>query len=139
MRPLTVAYLDLDDFKTVNDTLGHEAGDDLLRTIVELMQANIRPADMLARTGGDEFVLVFPETDYVGGGEVLRRLHSKIQSEITRSGWPISCSLGAITFNVLPSSPDALVKRADELMYSVKLSGKGSLKHEQWPAAAGSA
>jgi GGDEF domain-containing protein len=66
-RPLTAAYLDLDDFKTVNDTLGHEAGDDLLRTIVELMQANVRPTDLVARTGGDEFVLLFSETGYIGG------------------------------------------------------------------------
>ena len=133
-RPLTVAYIDLENFKAVNDTLGHDAGDDVLRTIVELIQADIRPSDVLARMGGDEFVTMFPETDYAGGGDVLKRMHARVQSELTRFGCPVSYSMGAVTFTVLPSTVDALIKRADEVMYAVKHGTKGDLKHEQWPA-----
>jgi diguanylate cyclase (GGDEF)-like protein len=135
-RPITMAYVDIDNFKTINDTLGHDAGDDVLRTTAEVIQSQIRPGDILARVGGDEFALLFPAVDPPGADVVLQRVHGALQQTFEGNNWPVSVSVGAVTFTALPSSVEALVKRADDLMYQVKRAGKNNVVHETWPTAA---
>ena len=138
-RPITVAYIDLDTFKSVNDTLGHDIGDDILCAVAKAVTSHIRATDMLARVGGDEFAIMLPGADHASAGAVLRRLREMTQSEIRRHGWPVTMSVGAVTFTAIPSGVDALIRQVDDLMYSVKQEGKDNLKHTQWPAAGGHA
>jgi len=133
-RPLTVAYIDLDNFKKVNDTQGHESGDDLLKILTDGIQGVVRTTDMLGRAGGDEFALLLPETGYGEAHVVLERVRAGVVDDLARGGWPVTLSVGAITFTSVPSSFESMVKRADDLMYSVKKSGKNALLHVEWPA-----
>ncbi|MFH1368802.1 MAG: GGDEF domain-containing protein [Elusimicrobiota bacterium] len=136
-RPITVGYIDLDNFKGVNDTMGHDVGDDLLRVIAEIIQTGIRPNDAMARVGGDEFVILLTEIDYDNANKTLVRIKDHISKEMDDNGWPVTISIGAITYRVIPSSIDNMIKKADELMYSVKREGKNSIKHTHWPAQTG--
>lgn len=136
--PVTAVYLDLDNFKAVNDQFGHDAGDHVLRTVAAMVQGGIRGADMVARVGGDEFALLLPETGFNEAGLLLRRVKSLVDAELARNGWAVSVSVGAVTFTVAPQSVDAMLKRADELMYAVKADGKNALRQAQWPPAGGS-
>ena len=65
-RPLTLAYFDLDNFKQINDSFGHDVGDDLLKMVAKIIQSQLRPSDMLSRVGGDEFAILLSETGYDG-------------------------------------------------------------------------
>jgi diguanylate cyclase (GGDEF)-like protein len=132
-KPMTVAYFDLDNFKAVNDTLGHAAGDELLRTLARTIRNQIRPTDLFARMGGDEFVILFPETGFPEANHVLQRIRDVVLSGMMENGWRIGLSIGATTFASMPSTVEAMVKRSDELMYLVKRDGKNTIKHEQWP------
>ena len=132
-KAVTLVYFDLDNFKEINESLGHDVGDDLLRTVSEIIQGNLRPSDMLARVGGDEFVILLSETDFNGTEIVLTRIRESVLSEMKNHGWNITLSIGAITYGVVPSSIESMVKQADRLMYSVKKNGKNNLKHESWP------
>jgi diguanylate cyclase (GGDEF)-like protein len=136
-RPFTVAYIDLDNFKQVNDTQGHESGDDLLRILSDGIQGGVRSVDCLGRVGGDEFTLLLPETGYEQAHAVLERVRSGVVADLQRGGWPVTLSVGAITFNVAPSSFESMIKRADDLMYTVKKSGKNAMRHIEWPGAEG--
>ena len=132
-EPLTMGYIDLDNFKQVNDTLGHDAGDDLLRALVDIVQGSIRPSDTIGRLGGDEFALLLPETGFDDAHVVLERLRLAACRRPSE-GLAGHVSVGAITFDLAPSSVESMIKRADEAMYSVKKAGKNALRHLRWPA-----
>jgi diguanylate cyclase (GGDEF)-like protein len=132
-EPLTTGYIDLDNFKQVNDTLGHDAGDDLLRALADIVQGSIRPSDTLGRLGGDEFALLLPETGFDEAHVVLERLRLALVAGLQKD-WPVTLSVGAVTFDLAPSSVESMIKRADEAMYSVKKAGKNALCHLRWPA-----
>jgi len=101
--------------------------------VVETISNNIRPSDLLARTGGDEFALLFPDTDFASSAQVLNRLRENFQSIMTDKSYPVSLSIGTVTFTIVPSSLEEMLKKADTLMYSVKKEGKNNIKHEEWP------
>jgi diguanylate cyclase (GGDEF)-like protein len=125
-RPLSIAYIDLDDFKEINDQFGHSIGDAVIRTVSRVISANIRTVDVLARLGGDEFVVLLPET----GPEaetLMERLHSVLLTELEKGSWDTGVSMGAITFLSQPRSVDELVYLADELMYKVKKGSKNAI------------
>ncbi|MFH0795568.1 MAG: GGDEF domain-containing protein [Candidatus Omnitrophota bacterium] len=132
-KPLTVVYIDLDNFKGINDTMGHDIGDYLLRTITDIIQSGIRPNDIMARVGGDEFAILLTELDYGNANHVLLRLKDNIIKEMNSNNWPVTISMGAITYRTIPGSIETLIKQTDGLMYSVKNGGKNDLKHNQWP------
>ncbi len=132
-KPVTLAYFDLDNFKAINDTLGHDVGDELLQTISHLIMNQARPSDLLARLGGDEFALLMPETDSEGAHSGIKRLNDLVLAEMKARQWGVTLSIGAVTYTSLPSSIGVMIKRADELMYSVKNTGKNNFKIEQWP------
>lgn len=121
--PLSLAYFDLDDFKSVNDRLGHEAGDRLLRVFAASVRAGVRGTDVLCRIGGDEFVLMLPDTDARQAVVVVDRVRS-ILAECCRSeAVPVTASVGITTYRFPPSTVAAMVAGADGLMYRAKSRG----------------
>ena len=127
---LTVISLDLDNFKSVNDNDGHDAGDLVLRTVAETLQNNIRSTDFAGRLGGDEFAILLPETGREAAGAMAAKLQQQLAHHMQKGGWPVTASLGVATFMVPPVRVDDLMKQADILMYSAKQNGKNSICHE---------
>jgi diguanylate cyclase (GGDEF)-like protein len=140
-RPITIAYLDCDDFKEVNDRMGHAQGDELLVTVAATLRGATRAVDAVARLGGDEFGLLLVDTDGPATRALLERLRSAIVSALVERGWIVTFSVGAATFATPPRSVEEMVVRADELMFAAKRSGKDAIRHEVlWkPALVGSA
>jgi diguanylate cyclase (GGDEF)-like protein len=126
-HPFTLAYVDVDDFKSVNDAAGHAAGDTLLKALCVRIEANIRQADTLARMGGDEFAILFPEIGYEAAGLIAQRIEQRLKTAFEIHGKPVTFSIGVVTFDTPPADVDQMIKAADELMYSVKSSGKNRL------------
>lgn len=129
--PMTVAYVDLDNFKVVNDKLGHQTGDVLLIAVVSTIRSNIRSSDILARFGGDEFVILLPDTPGDAALKFLNKIHDHLDQAMVRKGWPVSFSIGAATYAKTPSTVDEVIRHADELMYTVKHGGKNRLLHKE--------
>ncbi|MGH7510846.1 MAG: GGDEF domain-containing protein [Gemmatimonadales bacterium] len=129
-RPITIGYIDLDNFKQVNDTLGHSAGDAVLRAAAQAIVGSLRAVDVVARLGGDEFGILLPETSAEMAKQVLHKLHRAIAESTMASGSPVSASIGAITCRELPPSVDDLIRMADERMYLTKRNGKNQIYHE---------
>jgi diguanylate cyclase (GGDEF)-like protein len=133
-QPITVAYLDCDDFKRVNDLLGHVEGDLLLAAVGATLRDGTRAIDVVARLGGDEFGLLLIGTDGPTAEAALDRLRDALLAATRENGWGVNFSVGAVTFLGPPRSVDDMIGRADELMYAVKRDGKGGLRHEVvWP------
>jgi len=129
-HPLTLISLDLDNFKSVNDRDGHDAGDRVLRTMAETLQKNIRSTDIAARLGGDEFAILLPETGREAAWAIATKLRQQLTQDMQKGGWPVTGSFGVATFMTPPESIDALMKQADKLMYDAKQKGKNSVLHE---------
>jgi len=108
-KPFTLVYIDVDDFKSVNDQFGHLAGDLLLRTISEVVQNNIRPTDVFARMGGDEFILLLSECDFNTSNTIINRIKENIL-KIKIHNWQVTVSMGAITYNSFTESVDDMIK-----------------------------
>jgi diguanylate cyclase (GGDEF)-like protein len=131
-RPFTFIYIDLDNFKAVNDRLGHIIGDKLLRVVTESIQRQIRPTDILARLGGDEFGLFLPETNQEEARQVISRIHSGLVGEMLSHSWVVTFSIGVVTFIQMPKSVDDMVKLADNVMYSVKTTTKNGVQYHAY-------
>ena len=126
-RPVTLAYLDVDNFKQVNDRLGHSTGDRLLRLVARMLRANVRATDAVARLGGDEFVILYPETSAEGARTALELLLDTLTRAVRRHRWPVTFSIGAVTFSRMPPNVEAMLNQADEVMYDAKRTGKNRL------------
>jgi diguanylate cyclase (GGDEF)-like protein len=129
--PLTVAYIDIDNFKAVNDQLGHQTGDELLIAVVSTIRSGVRNSDILARFGGDEFVILLPDTPGDAALKFLNKLHHSLNQAMACKGWPVGFSIGAATFCQTPTTVDEIIRNADELMYTVKHGGKNRLLHKE--------
>jgi diguanylate cyclase (GGDEF)-like protein/PAS domain S-box-containing protein len=127
-RPFTVVYLDLGHFKQVNSRGGHSEGDRALRAVVETAEGALRPTDLLARAGGDEFVIVLPETDSDAAEAIVGRLLDALGLTMARHAWPITFSVGAVTYRQPPASVDLAIQQADDLMFSVKHAGRNDCR-----------
>jgi diguanylate cyclase (GGDEF)-like protein len=134
---LTLAYVDVDNFKVVNDELGHEAGDDLLRNVAATFLRRVRATDLVARLGGDEFALLLSGTPAAAARTLLAELSGTLADEMTRQSWPVTFSIGAVTFLRPPASADEMLRRVDELMYRVKREGKAGIRHAVFPEMPG--
>ncbi len=134
---LTLAYVDVDNFKVVNDELGHEAGDDLLRNVAATFVRRVRATDLVARLGGDEFALLLSATGAAAAQALLSELYGTLATEMARQSWPVTFSIGAVTFLRPPASADDMLRRVDELMYRVKREGKAGIRHAVFPEMPG--
>jgi len=128
-HPLTLVYIDLDDFKGINDSLGHNTGDKVLRAVTDGIKCQIRPTDILARLGGDEFALLLPETGEEDVKQAVGRIHSTLMEEMAKNNWSVTFSIGVVTFQQVPASVDEMIKLADGVMYSVKTDTKNGIQY----------
>jgi diguanylate cyclase (GGDEF)-like protein len=124
--PVTVLFLDLDGFKTVNDTLGHEVGDALLRTAAARLSARTRGGDVIGRLGGDEFVVLAPDCDTAGGIALADRMRSAFDQPFAIGDveLPLSASIGIATSDEEHARSDQLIRDADTAMYAAKTGGR---------------
>jgi diguanylate cyclase (GGDEF)-like protein len=136
-RKITVAYIDVDNFKKVNDTLGHGVGDEALIAIARAIQSEIRPDDLVARLGGDEFAVLLDGADFAASRDALERIVGRVGAAMRERSWPVTLSVGAMVFSVIPSSIGPMLKIVDDLMYEVKKGGKNALRVVEQGAAAG--
>ena len=123
-HPLSIAYLDLDHFKNVNDEKGHLEGDKLLVAITNVISGDVRKTDTFARMGGDEFVLLLPNTDQPAAKVVLGKIERSVAEKMKAMESPVTLSIGVVTFLSVPESVDELLHKADGLMYQAKALGK---------------
>lgn len=127
-RELSIILFDLDEFKAINDRIGHQGGDDLLRGVVQVVQSHLRPADVLGRYGGDEFVIMLPHTRAEDAAQIAERMRADIaeQSVATFHGSIVSTkiSAGVAEFKGAGDTLDALIQRADLALYKAKKSGR---------------
>lgn len=126
-HPYTMVYIDIDNFKTVNDTLGHAVGDLVLKTVVDTIQAQIRSTDFLARIGGDEFAILLTDIDQEHTKPIVERVQSSLLEKMKADNWDITFSIGAMTVLTMPESVDKLISLTDALMYDVKDKGKNAI------------
>jgi diguanylate cyclase (GGDEF)-like protein len=129
-RPVTVCYLDLDDFKRINDSHGHSGGDTALRAVAEALASSTRDGDVVARVGGDEFALLLPDTGSEGAAAILTSLPERVVAAAAAAGeLDFSFSIGAATFLAAPASVDEMIGAADAMMYAAKRAGKATYQH----------
>lgn len=129
---LTLAYIDVDNFKYINDTHGHSEGDRLLRLVAQVLKQSLRGYDVVARLGGDEFALLFPMTDFTSSDKIITRIRTVLSALTFRNGCSVTFSIGVVTFETLPKSIEESIKIADRLMYQVKHAGKDNMIHQIW-------
>lgn len=128
----SLAYLDIDNFKYVNDSLGHFEGDRLLVEVANCLKRNLRKTDIAARIGGDEFACLFPETEQDEAKAAFAKTGELLRKRMKERGWPVSFSVGLVTFATLPNDIKEALKVADELMYSVKNGEKNNVAYKVW-------
>ena len=134
---LSLAYLDVDHFKSANDRLGHHAGDQVLEEVAAAVSQTVRGTDLFARVGGDEFVLLLPETDAREAMTVVQRVRAAAATAARAAGYPAALSAGIATFRFPPESVDAMLAAADDLLYKAKAAGRdrvvGAVMPGPWP------
>ncbi len=122
-RPLALMYMDLDNFKVINDTHGHQTGDAVLRLFSDAMRSSVRQADVVGRLGGDEFAVLMPETDAQLADAAAKRLVAGLRNVF--KGTPnVTASIGVVSCTATDASTDDLLRRADQAMYDAKKLGK---------------
>ncbi len=126
-HPLTIAYFDLDNFKTVNDQHGHDTGDAVLRMVGQVLKERVRKTDIVARLGGDEFADLFPETDYEEARSLTQNIRPHLLDAMKQNKWPVTFSIGTLVFSKPLDSTREMIKAADNLMYRVKKGGKNNI------------
>ena len=128
----SLAYIDVDNFKQINDTLGHPVGDKLLIEISECLLKSLRATDIVSRIGGDEFICLLPEAEQVNAKAAMLKAENILNDSMKKHGWNVSFSIGVITFETLPDDTLEAVKLADDLMYKVKNNSKNAIAYSVW-------
>jgi diguanylate cyclase (GGDEF)-like protein len=131
-HPITLVYVDVDNFKLVNDLFGHRIGDEVLRCIADELKSQLRITDTVARLGGDEFVMLLPSTRQPEARMVVSKVYANLIEKMRQRNWPVTFSMGAVTCEFSPYSAEQLVNMADELMYEVKNSTKNDVRFRTW-------
>jgi diguanylate cyclase (GGDEF)-like protein len=125
-HPLSLAFIDLDNFKQINDTQGHALGDNLLQQFSKTIITTIRKTDISGRIGGDEFAICFPETSDEQVRKAVEKLAMSLEIMTSQSGWQVTASIGVVTCHKVNESFDVLLGKADKLMYLAKERGKNT-------------
>jgi len=128
-RTFTVAMIDLDHFKEMNDTQGHEVGDRILKTVAKTLMSKLRTTDFPTRLSGDEFVVLFPETGEKEARQFIPELHRRLDQAMKDANWPVTFSIGATTFHHPPKDVATMLNEPDRLMYKVKESGRNGIAY----------
>jgi diguanylate cyclase (GGDEF)-like protein len=127
-QPFSLLVIDLDGFKAINDTHGHAAGDACLQHFTLMAQTRLRPGDMLARSGGDEFCIVLPSSTLREGAMIARRVLEVCRADAEHCAGadiPISVSIGVAQWTAeMGASPDQLIAAADQALYDAKKDGR---------------
>ncbi|MEA2779467.1 MAG: diguanylate cyclase [Rhodospirillaceae bacterium] len=132
-RPLSFMFMDIDRFKQVNDRFGHSSGDQVLISFTSLCRQGLRPYDLFVRQGGDEFVVMLPETDLYQAAAVAGRLAETIRNAVFAVDPPIqglTVSIGVSALCSPAETLDAIVKRADEQLYRAKNGGRDRIEFQ---------
>ena len=132
-HPLAIIFLDLDDFKQLNDTKGHDAGDAALRATAKALLGALRSSDRVARLGGDEFAVLLPEIGYDAAVGAGRKISISVSAALEDFP-PVKGSIGVAWFEEADRMFPAMLKAADELMYEAKESGKGDMRPRRFAA-----
>lgn len=138
-RPISLLLIDCDNLKPVNDTLGHKSGDALLIALVKAVQTQLRHTDILARQGGDEFLVLLPETPAGGAHDAAEKVRTAVESvALALDGKLVrtTVSIGAASYPADGSTLDLLLAQADRNMYQAKLGGRNRVFPEMTPPAA---
>lgn len=132
LHSFSVALIDLDDFKLVNDTYGHDVGDRVLQAVSAAIQEACRGSDLVARIGGDEFATIHPSASLQDAEDIMRRVRSKVLKITKENGWQVSLSIGISHCEHFSDNctADQILRRADQAMYAGKRQGKNKINSE---------
>ena len=119
-KPLSLAYIDIDDFKKINDRLGHSKGDEFLVDFTRVIRENIRESDFIARIGGDEFIILFPDMDLKNAGVAIDKIKKTVCGMMENNSLECTLSIGVGIFNSWDKSLDEMIQVVDQLMYKIK-------------------
>jgi diguanylate cyclase (GGDEF)-like protein len=126
-RPLSAAFIDVDDFKRINDVSGHAVGDEVLHTIGVELRSGLRSSDVAARIGGDEFVVLLPESPPSVAEAALVRVQKRLNEGLSAGAVHATVSIGMVTFLRPPESVQSLFASSDKVMYAAKHAKSGGL------------
>jgi len=128
--PIALLFIDLDHFKQINDTFGHQAGDACLRAVIEPIHAELRQSDVIGRYGGEEFVVILSGADAAAAAPIAQRILERVAGvRVTGFGSPIrvTCSIGVATSDTLGIWGEPLLAQADAAVYVAKRSGRNQI------------
>ena len=128
--PFTIAYMDIDDLKIVNDRFGHNEGDIVLLTVASIIRNDIRTIDTVGRLGGDEFAILFPGMGAEKSQGIIPKIHKSLLDAMLENKWGITLSMGVGTFKGPNFNAEEILRLTESLMYSVKNAGKSGIKYE---------
>ncbi|MCA1789243.1 MAG: diguanylate cyclase [Thioalkalivibrio sp.] len=132
-RSATLAYLDLDNFKSANDRFGHEHGDKVLCRVADGLAESLRSSDVIGRVGGDEFVVLLPETTTETAGPALEKVYTLLRDDPLLSDAGVTVSIGAVSYAHAPEDLNEMVQAADSVMYRLKETSKDGVLMERGP------
>jgi diguanylate cyclase (GGDEF)-like protein len=133
--PATLGYIDLDNFKAVNDALGHAEGDEVLKVVGSTLAQCVRSSDLVGRLGGDEFAVILPDTNHTQARTVMMKIRQKLTEEVRMHNWPVGFSIGVAVLCIPPPAVDEAITLADNLMYGAKRAGKNNIVYEEFGGA----
>jgi diguanylate cyclase (GGDEF)-like protein len=125
-KPYSLLFIDIDQFKLLNDEQGHHIGDQALQRVSTILTHNSRSIDIVARFGGDEFALLFSETDEASCEVLAKRIHGLAKKAFAEHGWPIDLSMGSVTSVGTGQTISELLQIADSKMYAMKKTARGT-------------
>lgn len=124
---MALIFFDIDHFKRINDTYGHEAGDSVLQELSNIVSSMIRQTDIFARFGGEEFVILVHNNDIRTGRELADKIRSQIERHSFLQWGTVTCSFGVTQFHP-DDTAERIIKRADDAMYAAKQAGRNRVE-----------